>query len=86
MQNQNLNLNIDLSTTQEVTHKNGNVWQQGFIIRKVSKFIAGTDEDALIPIPVFFDPGSGEILEATLPPELRSSNKPKGNLDIVSED
>jgi len=37
----------------------------------VSKFIAGTSEDALIPIPVFFDPKTQEIFEGTLPKELK---------------
>jgi hypothetical protein len=30
-----MNINIDLKNTESVEHKNGKVWQQGFIIRKV---------------------------------------------------
>jgi hypothetical protein len=41
------------------------------IIRKVSKFVVGAQEDALVPIPVFYDPETGNILEDTLPKELR---------------
>ena len=41
------------------------------IIRKVSKFVAGTAEDAYMPIPVFYDAVSGEVLQGTLPKELR---------------
>jgi len=41
------------------------------ILRKVSKFITGTSEDAIVPIPVFYDPENGAILEDTLPKELR---------------
>ena len=63
--------NIDLKNTESVEHKNGKVWAQGFIIRKVSKFVAGTAEDALMPIPVFYNPETGEILQDTLPKELR---------------
>jgi len=63
--------NIDLKNTESVEHKNGKVWAQGFIIRKVSKFVAGTPEDALMPIPVFYNPETGEILQDTLPKELR---------------
>ena len=64
-------MNIDLKNTESVEHKNGKVWAQGFIIRKISKFVAGTPEDALMPIPVFYNPETGEILQDTLPKELR---------------
>ena len=65
-------LSIDLSKTEAVnTPSGGKIWQQGTIIRKVSKFITGTSEDAIIPIPVFYDPETGEILEDTLPRELK---------------
>ena len=30
------------------------------LLRTVSKFVTGTDEDALIPIPVFYDPETGK--------------------------
>ena len=66
-----MNVNIDLKNTEAVEHKNGKVWAQGFIIRKISKFVAGTPEDALMPIPVFYNPETGEILQDTLPKELR---------------
>jgi len=64
-------MNIDLKNTESVEHENGKVWAQGFIIRKVSKFVAGTAEDAYMPIPVFYNPENGEILQGTLPKELR---------------
>jgi pimeloyl-ACP methyl ester carboxylesterase len=52
-----INMNFDLKNTQEVLTSSGDkVWQQGFVIRKVSKFITGTSEDAVMPIPVFYDP------------------------------
>lgn len=63
--------NIDLKNTESVEHENGKVWTQGFIIRKVSKFVAGTPEDAYMPIPVFYDAVSGTIFQETLPKELR---------------
>ena len=37
----------------------------------MSRFVVGADEDALIPIPVFYDVESGEILLEALPKELR---------------
>jgi hypothetical protein len=64
--------NIDLSKTTSIETSSGNkIWQQGFILRKVSKFITGTTEDGIMPIPVFFDPETGKVLTNTLPPELR---------------
>ena len=42
------------------------------ILRKVSKFITGTSEDGIIPIPVFFDVKTGKVLVELLPKELRA--------------
>jgi hypothetical protein len=39
-------------------------------LRKVSRFITG-GEDAILPIPVFYDPNTGKIFAEALPPELR---------------
>ena len=65
-------LNIDLKNTTGIQNsEGGSVFQQGLILRKISKFIAGTPEDAILPIPVFYDPQTGNILEDTLPRELR---------------
>ena len=72
MKDQNLNINLDLSKTTPVEPSNGGkVWTQGVILRKVSKFVTGTHEDALIPIPVFYDAATGEICLDTLPKEIR---------------
>ena len=49
-------LNIDFSTTTGVEGFNGGqLFGQAFIIRKISKFVIGADEDAMMPIPVFYD-------------------------------
>ena len=72
MEQQQPQLNLDLSKTTAVdTPSGGKIWQQGMIIRKVSKFVVGAQEDALVPIPVFYDPETGVILDETLPKELR---------------
>ena len=75
MDPQNMNMNIDLKNTQAIEPKNGKVWSQGFILRKVSKFVVGAEEDAVLPIPVFYDTVSGKILESTIPLELREEYK-----------
>ena len=70
--NAQMNMNIDLkSTTSIVAPDGGKIFQQGVILRKVSKFVAGTNEDAVMPIPVFYDPASNKILKSTMPQELR---------------
>jgi hypothetical protein len=70
------NNNIDLKNTTPVeTEGGGKIWQQGALLRKVSKFVTGTDNDAIMPIPVFYDPETGKILEDSVPKELREEYK-----------
>lgn len=69
-------LNIDLKSTTSIETPDGNkIFQQGVILRKVSKFITGTKEDSILPIPVFYDPQTNKILEGTIPTELREEYK-----------
>ena len=63
---------IDLKNTSEVKNFDGGVlFKQGVVLRTVSKFVMGTEEDALLPIPVFYDPTSGKILKVSVPKDLR---------------
>jgi hypothetical protein len=65
-------LNINLKNTEIVKSEDGNVvFAEGLILRKASKFMTGTAEDAIIPIPVFYDVTSGKILKDTLPKDLQ---------------
>ena len=65
-------MSLDLSkTTPILTTAGGKIWHQGYILRKVSKFITGTTEDNVLPIQVFYDPETGEILKEGLPAELK---------------
>jgi hypothetical protein len=69
-------LNIDLKNTIGIQNsEGGSVFQQGLILRKISKFIAGTPEDAIMPIPVFYDPHTFKIFAEALPKELREELK-----------
>jgi hypothetical protein len=69
-------LNIDLKNTTGIQNsEGGSVFQQGLILRKISKFIAGTPEDAILPIPVFYDPHTLKIFAEALPKELREELK-----------
>ena len=69
-------LNIDFKQTISVEGFNGGkLFGQAVIIRKISKFLVGAEEDALIPIPVFYDLESKKILADSLPPEIREEYK-----------
>ena len=47
-------LNIDFKNTTAVTgFDGGHLFGQAIIVRKISKFLIGAEEDSLIPIPVF---------------------------------
>ena len=64
---------IGLTTTTAITSPEGNsVFQEGVILRKVSRFITGQAEDGVIPIPCFFDIKTGKIMSDFLPKELRA--------------
>ena len=73
MSKQQLNINVDIKNSTAIKSPDGNqVFQEGVILRKVSKFITGTSEDGIIPIPVFFDVKTGKVLVELLPKELRA--------------
>jgi hypothetical protein len=65
-------LNFDIKATTSVEGPKGErIFQQGFILRKISKFLVGADEDSFVPIPIFYEPVSGKMIIDSLPPELR---------------
>lgn len=67
-----IQMNVDIKQTTPITSEDGNhVFQEAVILRKASKFLVGTAEDAIIPIPVFIDVKTGKILTELLPKELR---------------
>jgi hypothetical protein len=65
-------LNIDLLNTTPIESSTGKrVFAEGAILRKVSKFVIGSQEDAVLPIPVMYDVETGEVVIEMLPKELR---------------
>jgi hypothetical protein len=67
-----LNMNIDIKNTIAIKSPDGNqVFSEGVILRKVSRFVTGTSEDGVIPVPVFYDVVTGKVLVELLPKELR---------------
>ena len=69
--NQQVQLNVDLKNTQKVEFDGKVLVGEGFVLRKVSKFVTGQDEDGIMPIPVFYDISTGKILKETLPKDLQ---------------
>ena len=68
--------NVKLEDITSFETPDGNkIFQQGVLLRSVSKFVAGTDEDAVMPIPVFFCPDTKKLVGLTLPPEIREEYK-----------
>ena len=71
---QQMNLNISLDKTKEIACEKcgNNVFQEGVLLRKASRLLTGTAQDALIPIPVFACSKCNHVNDEFLPPQLRS--------------
>ena len=68
---QQMKLNVDIKQTVPVESVDGNqVFQEAVVLRKASKFLVGTSEDAIIPIAIFIDVKTGKILTELMPTEL----------------
>ena len=67
-----MKMNVDIKQTTPIKSEEGNqLFQEAVILRKASKFLVGTSEDALIPIAVFIDVKTNKIVTELLPKELR---------------
>jgi hypothetical protein len=72
-------MNIDFKNTTPVEgFDGGQLFGQAFVMRKVSKFVTGGTEDALLPIPVFYDMETKKIILESIPTELRDEYKEIG--------
>ena len=70
-QEQKMQMNVDIKQSTPITDDDGNqVFYESTVLRKISKFLTGTSEDAVIPIPVFVTK-EGKILTELLPREIR---------------
>ena len=64
---------VDLKNTSKMETSEGKVvFQEGFVLRKVSKFLTGSTEDQVIPLPVMYEVTSGKILKEFIPEELQA--------------
>ena len=72
-------MNIDFKNTTPIEgFDGGQLFGQAFVMRKVSKFVTGGTEDALLPIPVFYDIETKKIILESIPTELRDEYKEIG--------
>ena len=63
---------IDIKLATTVFSPEGNcVFTEGVVLKKLSKFVAGTSDDAIVPIPCFYDIKTGKVLIELLPQELQ---------------
>ena len=75
-QNGQQGLNIDFKSITAVEgFDGGQLIGQAYVLRKVSKFVVGGKEDALLPIPVFYDLETKKIVADSIPKELREEYK-----------
>lgn len=77
MEQEKINLNISLDKTQEISCDECShlVFQEGLMLRKASKFLTGTAQDALIPLPVFSCAKCGHVNEEFLPEPLKNKGE-----------
>jgi hypothetical protein len=75
MSQQQVQMNISLDKTTGITCDkcDNNIFIEGVILRKASRFITGTSQDAMIPIPVFTCSKCGHVNEEFLPMQLRDN-------------
>jgi hypothetical protein len=70
-------LNVPLSQTTEIICKcGGNIFTEGLILRKASKILMATSQDAIVPIPIMYCTKCNKVLEETLPSALKEKPTP----------
>jgi uncharacterized Zn finger protein len=69
MDQKELNMNVALKDTTAIDCEEcGNdVFQEGVLLRKISRFVTGTSQDALMPIPVFSCSKCGHVNAEFMP-------------------
>jgi hypothetical protein len=74
MQQQSPKLNVSLNKTVafECDECQNQVFIQGVLLRKASKFLTGTTQDAVVPIPIFACSKCGHVNQEFIPKELQT--------------
>jgi uncharacterized Zn finger protein len=68
---QEINMNVALKDTTPIVCEEcqSEVFQEGVLLRRVSRFVTGTSQDALMPIPVFACSSCGHVNDEFMPKE-----------------
>jgi uncharacterized Zn finger protein len=69
---QQLNISLDKTTATSCDECGNEVFQEGVLLRKASRFLTGTSQDALIPIPVFACMKCGHVNKEFQPKQLQN--------------
>jgi hypothetical protein len=69
-----LNVSLDKTVPMVCEECEGQVFTEGVILRKVSRFLTGQPQDGLIPIPVFICNKCQHVNEEFLPKELQKKD------------
>ena len=69
MDQKELNMNVALKDTTTINCEEcgHSVFQEGVLLRKISRFVTGTAQDALMPIPVFSCAKCGHVNAEFMP-------------------
>ena len=70
-QQMNLNIGLDKTTPLSCDKCGSEVFREGVLLRKASRLLTGTAQDALIPIQVFACNSCGNVNEEFLPLQMR---------------
>jgi hypothetical protein len=70
---QQLNISLDKTTAASCDECKNEVFQEGVMLRKASRFLTGTSQDALIPIPVFACAKCGHVNQEFQPKQLQNA-------------
>ena len=84
---QQMNLNISLDKTKEVVCEKcgNNVFIEGMLLRKASRLLTGTSQDALIPITVFACNKCGNVNDEFLPFQLKQQSSEIEEVEVKEE-
>jgi uncharacterized Zn finger protein len=76
MNNSQININLEDTTELKCDSCGHNVFQQGVLLRSLSRFITGSNQDSLIPISVFVCMKCGHVNDTFLPQQKPMSDSP----------
>ena len=74
-QQMNLNIGLDKTTPLSCDKCGSQVFQEGVLLRKASRLLTGTAQDALIPIQVFACMACGNVNAEFLPIQMRQQTQ-----------